>query len=288
MSDMQTPQEIPEPSDDDAIVEALNTPEPEENEDGLDDLEIGPEKYRVAKPIKEAWNGLQKSTQAEKEALKAKAEELSRREAAAVEGERARAALMDDIAELKTIDKALDTYKEMTPAKWVELSQNNPDSYNQHWPYYQALLAQRPQMYEKAQAKYAELQTKASQSQAERLAQAEKTLAEKIPDWSPQKRDTLIKEITDRGFSVDEVLPFATDHRFVSLVDDGLKYRAALAKAQAAKAAAKAAAQENAPTPEPVAFRPRGNSTTSSAPRDSDPPDVWLKKREAQLARQRR
>ena len=69
-------------------TEIVPAPEPEElvleeetpaEDDGLDELEIGPEKYKVAKPIKEAWNGLQKTVQSEKEALKAREAQIAER-----------------------------------------------------------------------------------------------------------------------------------------------------------------------------------------------------------------
>ena len=241
-ADAQVTQEVaPEPE----IL--LEEDAPQETDD---ELEIGSDKIKVDRRVKEAWNGLQKSVQSEKEAARQEREAVARERATFAETARVREALLDEVADLKTIDKQLANYKDMTPDKWVALSQSNPEAYQSHWPLYQALIAQRPQVLASAQAKAAELDRKQQETLALQRSAAEKELPTKIKNWSPELKSSLQKIALDAG--VDQSIVEGVSHMpgVMSLLNEVAEFRAAKARAAAAKA--KAAQETESPAPEPV------------------------------------
>lgn len=266
----------------------LDDTTPETPEDDTDELEIGPVKYKVVKPIKEAWNGLQKTVQTEKETLKAREAQVAEREARAAKTEELKAALIDEVAEIKGIDKQLAAYAKLSPQDWLAWHDQDPDGARRGQVAFSALQNERMKVFQSAQAKGQELEQQSRKTQAEREAAAEKELAAKIKDWSPAKREALVKYATDNGISPDELKPLASDWRTMAVLEKAQKYDQAVARAAAAREAAAKAARDNQPEPEPVARVRATSGSSSNIPTDKDPPEVWLKKRNAQLRAARR
>lgn len=273
---------VPAPEPEELVLEEET---PESEDDGLDELEIGPEKYKVAKPIKEAWNGLQKTVQSEKEALKAREAQIAEREARAVKTEELKAALIDEVAELKGIDKQLSAYSKLTPQDWMTWAEQDPDAARKGQIAYTALQNERMKVLQSAQAKGQELEQQSRKTQAERDAAAERELLAKIKNWTPERAKNVEKVVADAGLPLDVVGPWLKHPAVVTIIEDALAARTARERAAAAREAAAKAKAAGEPEPEPTP-RVRANSGASSnIPSDKDPPDVWLKKRQAQLAR---
>lgn len=292
-------------ADADQTAGAGGTPPPPEGEDlALDDgevveetdeLEIGPNKYKVPKPIKEAWSGLQKTTQADREALKADQTAHAERVARFTETEKVKEALIDGIADIKGIDKQLEPYLKLTPSEWVAWGQQDPEAARNADLAVSAMQRQRATIFAGLQAKAGELDAKNNQARTEqaallqrRQAAAEQELAAKIQGWSPEKKAALVKVATDHGVSAEEIGPLAHDYRVMSILEKAAKYDAAVARAAKVKAEAAKAKVDAEPPLEPAALIKSGTGTASSAPRDSDDGATWLKRREAQLAKKGR
>lgn len=287
MSDTSALEPNPAPEPEELVLdEAPETPEPTEDE--FDELEIGPKKFKVEKPIKEAWSGLQKTVQAEKEALKAERAQVEAEKAKTATELKLQTALFEEIAELKNIDKQLAPYMKLTPSDWMAWADQEPEAARKAQIAVTALQNQRGMLVQSAQAKGQELEQQSRKTQAERMAAAERELASKIKDWSPAKKAEMTKLAEAAGYNADEIGYIMSDHRGISLIEKAAKYDQAVARAAAAREAAKKAEREQQAEPEPTP-RVRANSGGSSnIPTDKDPPDVWLKKRNAQLRAARR
>lgn len=257
--------------------------------DDTDELEIGPEKYKVPKPIKEAWNGLQKSTQAEKEAIRLEKEAVAKERASFAESEKLRSAFMDELSEIRAIDKQLDPYLKLTPQEWIAWSEQDSEAAKKAQIAVQALQMQKSKIADSARAKAQELDGKARTEAEGRRQAAEREIAAKVKDWSPAKKEAAQKVAETYGFSKEvfenALMDPAIGPAAIAMLNDLGILQTARAKAAAAKAEAAKAAKDQEPIPEPSARirAPSGNTTT--IPRDSDPPDVWLKKRQAQVRR---
>ena len=115
---------------------------------------------------------------------------------------------------------------------WAE---QDPDAARKGQIAYTALQNERMKVMQSAQAKGQELEQQSRKTQAERLAAMEKDLPAKIKDWSPAKKEALIKVATENGFSPDELGAFAADWRVMSVLDKAAKYDQAVARAAAAR-----------------------------------------------------
>lgn len=280
MSDTSALEPNPAPAPEELV---LDDPAPEPSDDGLEELEIGPEKYKVAKPIKEAWAGLQKTVQTEKEQIKTERAQIEAEKAKTAEYAKLQTALFDEIAELKGIDKQLAPYMKLTPSDWMAWADQDPEAARKAQIAVTALQNQRGQLVQSAQAKGQELDAQNRKTQAERMAAAEKEIAAKIKDWSPAKKEALTKYASDNGISPDELAPLASDWRTMAVLEKAQKYDQAVARAAAAREAAAKQAKEQQGEPEPTPRVKANSGSSSNIPTDKDPPDVWLKKRNAQL-----
>ncbi len=247
--------EAPEQEAPEIILEedvSRETPE----DDGKDDLEIGPTKYRVEKPLKEAWNGLQNSTKADKEALKAERAQF-------VETQRTFQAVINEVTELRGVDKQLEVYKDMTPQKWIELHRQSPESAAEHQINYNALIAQRAQLQGTLSQKVQAAQALEAKNLSDARAAAERELPLKIKDWSPAKKESLQSIGVDLGWGRDEIEAVSHDPRVMAALNEIAEFRAAKARAKAAAEKAKGERADATPAPAPVA-KVRGSGPTST------------------------
>lgn len=292
-------------------AEELELGEEAEGEpDDSDELEIGPDKIKVPKKVKEAWNGLQTKTQAEKEAIRVREAKIAEREAKIGETEKLHSAVLDEVADIKSTEKAikgidekLAPYLKLSAADWMAWNEQEPEKAQRAQAAVQALrnereglMDQRAKSIQAAQVKYGEFQKKQAEltdaqkkTQAEFIAQSEKEIPARIKDWSPERAAAIQKYANESGISAEQYESIKYSPVALSVLDKAAKYDAAVARAAKAREAAAAANKDAEPKPEPLPkIKVASGSTASAAPRDSDPGDVWLKKREAELKRKGR
>jgi hypothetical protein len=262
---------------------AEETPEPSDDE--LDELEIGPTKFKVPKPIKEAWNGLQKTVQTEKETVKAEKAAIEKERASFAEGEKVRAAILEEVAEIKGIDRQLSPYLKLTAADWMAWAEQDPDAAKKAQMAVTALQMDRQKVLESVQAKAKEFGENQSRTQAEHMAKMERELIEKVPNWTPERGKAVEKALSEAGIPIDQMGPWLKSPAVIAFVEDALAARGARERARVAREAAAKAAKEQQGEPEPAPRMRGASSSTSNVPRDSDDGATWLKKRQAELRR---
>lgn len=261
------PSPTPADAEADALAEALQEGEaPPPAEDDEAELEIGPDKIKVKKVVKDAWDGLQKSVQTRAEEMKTEKANSAAAVARAQEHAQVIASVVDEIAELKGLDKTIDPYLKLTPSDWMAWSEQDPDAARKAQTGLQAMLMQRQQLAGKIENKVKDAQEKQTTAQKEFRERAERELSTKIKDWSPAKREELIKHGAERGFSSQEIEPFLYDPRVVEIIQDAMTLRAARARV-AAKNAAPAPA-ETEPQPKVRATGGGGNPLGDNVPID--------------------
>lgn len=249
-------------------------------DDDSDELEIGPEKLKVPKKVKEAWNGLQATIQkkGEETAAAKKAHEADQQRMQ--ETMRIAATYVEDISAIKVLETQINAiqedlkpYEDLTPAQWMEWAEREPDNARKAQLAVQALVMKRDglraQIGEKRSAvgaKEADLRKRADEEKAandnkraELQANAEREIAAKIKDWSPAKKDALGKLAGAFGFTPEEFAGVQYDPRVMVILNELHARRAAADKARAAAAAGKV--KDLPPPPEPIAKKGKGGST---------------------------
>lgn len=273
---------------DDGIDVALDEEDPpaagaEDADDDSDELEIGPTKHRVPKPVKEAWHGLQKSTQSEKEAIAAEKKAIAEEKARYQENMRVASTYVKEIGKIQAIDEQIAEYEKLTPADWMAWAAQDEKAANKAQIGYNALMAEKSKLIRSVQEKETTIRTQRDREQQEFIAKAERELATKIKDWSPQKRETLFKVANDYGYSADELKAVAHDFRLYAVLEDAHKYREAKERARKAVADAKAEAAATAGKPEPVT-RTRGTAGGTTSLADNVSTDNWAERFKKQRA----
>ena len=200
--------------------------------DDEDDLEIGAEKYRVKKPIKEAWNGLQKTVQTSKEEHKAKLAEVEAQRKSNDETIRIAASYMKQIGKIQAINDQLEPYEKLTTAEWIAWSEQDADAAKKAQTAIFAMRMEKDKLAKEINDTENTIRSKAATDTATRKAQAERDLAAQIKDWSPAKKETLTKVAKEYDFSDAELEPFSYDPRVMRLLDDAKFGREAKARAE--------------------------------------------------------
>lgn len=249
---------------------AEETPESDDAEEA--ELEIGPQKLKVPKVVKEAWDGLQRNVQTEKEATKAE------KAAAAAERERAQTyvktiqAITDEVGEIRSIDKQTEAYSKLTPADWMAWAQQDPKAAGEAQIAFTALQQRRSQLVQAAEQKAKGIQEQEAKTITERRTKAEAEIAAKIKDW-PAKKDAIVNMIKAEGFGDADVQALMMMPAAVGIAHEAMLYRAAKARA-----AAKSAAPKNdEPPPQPAPRVRTGGTSRANDLSDRTPIDEWTK-----------
>lgn len=268
------------PDPDDALVAALQSEaEPEDNSDEAE-VELGSEKIKVPKKVKEFVDGIHAKTQTEREAIRADKEATAKERAAVAENARLVSAFHEERSEMQSIDKQLEPYLKFTREDWARFGAEDPEKTRQVQIDINALQLRRQQLGQSMQAKYDDMTTKERAAASERQANAERELAAKIKDWSPAKKAAVAKEAEGYGFQGTELEPFLSDYRVVQALEDAAKYRALVKRASVPKTPT----PEEEPPPETTTIRTKAN--TGGTPKLSDrmSPEAW----QAEFLKQRR
>jgi hypothetical protein len=258
------------------LFEEDDAAQSEEGDDDHDELEIGPEKYKVPKPVKEAWNGVQKTTQAEREAIANEKKEVEARRTRYEENMRLAATYVKEIGRIQAIDEQIADYDKLTPQDWMTWALKDRDGASQAQIGYNALLQERKKLMDGIQEKEATIKSQREREQADLIAKSEREIAAKIKDWSPQKKEALLKVGGEFGFSSQELAGVSHDPRVMAMLDELAVARAAKARARKVAEEAKAAKLAAGGAPEPIA-RARGNTGSSNSLGDSVSMDTWAK-----------
>lgn len=253
-------------------------------EDDVDELEIGPTKHRVPRPVKEAWNGLQKTVQTEKEAIAAEKKAVEAERVRYQENMRIGAAYMKEIGKIQAIDEQLAEYEKLKPEDWVAWAGQDQAAASKAQTAVAAMRMERDKLMRSVNEKEGEIKSRHDREQAEAAAKAEQEIAAKVKDWSPAKREQFVKLGTE--FMPDAQQVDMLMKRFpgvAAALNEIAQFRAA--KARAAEAAAKAKAEREAAAGEPEPITPArrtGGNTTSLA--DNVGTENWAKRFATQRA----
>lgn len=246
--------------------------------DDADDLEDGEKKARVPKWVKEGYLRHQdytKKTMSAAEQLKAVEAEKTR----VAEVEKFNTENLEVITDIRHIDRQLAAYDKLN---WEELLQKDAKQHQYHLGKLQLLERQRNQLIGDLQQKQHQALEKQRVESAKLAEDSLARIAKKIPGWSDELAGKLNTYATANGFSMDELqgfIPKKNADAYVSTL-----HKAYLFDQLMAKTRAKAAPSKDVPAPVPVPkLSSRRSPNSSPEPLDSDPPDVWLKKRNKQL-----
>lgn len=277
------PQPAPNPDEPEIEIEE----EPAAAAAELDELDIGPDKIKVDKRVKVAWDSLQKSAQTKaEEAAKERAEVATERGRIA-EQARIFAAVQDQVLEIKTIDSQIGPYQKLTPQEWIAWGQQDAEAANKAMQAVNALQLRKNQLMGAVEATVKDTQARESLAAQVRAQEADKAVAAAFKDWSPARRQQLEAVATAHGFRTDELSGAFQDPRVLGVLDKARKWDAAVAKAAGKKVAPAAgdppaAAAGSGPAP---LTSVRGNTGPKGGElRDSMPIEQWAK----QFTKQRR
>lgn len=258
-----------------------DAPAPNEGEadDDSDELEIGPQKYRVPKPVKEAWNGVQKSTQAEKEAVKAKERELEEAGKRYQENMRIASTYMKEVGRIQAIDEQLTEYEKLTPQDWMAWAEQDSAAANKAQIGLNALRSERDKLVRSVNEKEGTIKSQREREERESAEKAEREVAARIKDWSPAKKEALMKLATDSGVPAEIVNYAMRNPVLVGFIDEVRQFREAKARAAAVKQQQRA----DEPKPEPIT-RTRGTSGSSTSLGDNVSTENWAERFKKQRA----
>lgn len=252
-----------------------------------EEVEILGKAYKVPKDIKDGFLMQADYTRKTQEvAEQRRAVEAAQK--AHTEGLKAAQAYLDDLGEIRYLDKQIDTYAKVN---WNEFRAQNPELADQHWFNYQQLKDQRGNIANRVVQRQNDETSKAQREADERQEKGFRELSDPvkgIKGWGPDLAGKLVAFAQSEGLTDADISAFENNPRVIKLV-----HKAWLAKGITEKAkAAAAAAQTKADSPpiEPVkqVTKARSGPPPSAGPSDSDDGDTWLRKRNAQIAARNR
>jgi len=244
-------------------------------EEETEEVEHEGKTYKIPKPLKGALlmqADYTRKTQEVAEQRKA----IEQRQAAFAEEQKLLAEHLTEFGKVSALNDAIAQFEK---ADWPQIRASNPQLYNDLWFQYQQTKEQRDKAVTALQTKVAERSSKAQQESARRIEEARAAIQRDIPDWSPDLAGKLSQFAQGQGFTADE-LRQVTDPRLIKLLHAAWKGSQAQQK-EAAQARAKPA---EVAKPLPTVS---GNTPAEKGLSDRLPVDEWIRRRNAQLAKQR-
>ena len=145
---------------------------------------------------------------------------------------------IEEIADIRAIDRQLGEYAKMTPADWNRFWDTEPIAAGKAQAQLQSLQNARQALVGQVQAKETERGQTAQREHAKRLEDARSTLARDIPGWSDELAGK-IKGTASSAYGITEAeLAKLVDPRFVRVLHDAHQYRSLIAKQRASTQAA--------------------------------------------------
>ncbi|MTJ81741.1 MAG: hypothetical protein F8N37_12085 [Telmatospirillum sp.] len=271
--------ELPEPEQE--ITTGEGKPTPQTPEDDTEEVDYEGSKYRVPKALKDAF--LRQSDYTQKtQAVAAQRKALEPQQAEIAERAKADDAHLDRMATIKLLDHQLGGMPQ-TPQQWAQLEQQDPARAASLFRQMQQIQGVRADLARQAQQYQQDRAAEQQRETAKAAQDAVRVLKEKIPDFGEQTlRD--VEKFAVEAFGVTPEQVRGVVDPMVWLLGYRLMKAEAAVKGQIAAATAKPASEVK-PVPQ-VSKGTGAKSTTDLADSDSD--EVWLEKRNAQLAARRR
>lgn len=198
-------------------------------------------------------------------------------------------ASVKEIAQLIQIDAQIGEFNKLD---WPRIEAEQPLEAQRLFREFTLLKEQGLSIYNGLVAKQQQAEVTAQTQFRERSVQTQAVLAREIPNWNDSAKQMTWDYGLKAGLSADEIGK-TTDARLIKILHKaalwdaheskskaGVTVRRTVTPAQAAAAATPAAAAV-----QPVTTVNARRAPAPNIPRDSDTPEIWLKKRNAQLRR---
>lgn len=275
--------EAPEAEEAEVLQFEDDEPAPKEGDDDHDELEIGPQKYKVPKPVKEAWNGVQKSTQADKEAIAAEKKAVAEQKARYEENMRVAASYVKEIGKIESINEQIADYEKLTPADWMAWATQDAAAAQKAQLGYNALVQEKTKLLRSVQEKEEGIRAQREREEREFNEKAEREVAARVKDWSPAKKEALVKLASEGGVAPELINQAMRIPAFVGFMDEVRQFREAKARAKKIAEEAKQKRAEEGGNPEPVT-RTRGNTGSTNSLGDNVSMETFAKNFTKRLA----
>jgi hypothetical protein len=165
-------------------------------------------------------------------------------------------AVINELAELKGIDRQLAEYKKVD---WDAFTAQNPDQANSAWRQFQLLKEQREDVAKAVQKKAGEVTENQQREHAKLVEAGRQQLQKDIPGWSDKLASDVVQYGASKfGFTREEIAA-VTDPRMIKVL------HAAMTNEQKSKTAAKV---QNVLTAQQTRPAPQARSSGSSQPKD--------------------
>lgn len=245
-------------------------------EDELEDWEEEGKTYKVPKPLKPHLLRNKDYTQSKQQlAEQRKADEAARKD---FEQEQTfHRENIKTVAKITNLDEQLAAFRAITPEQWAAME---PAQASKLQIKFNLLKDQKETLVGELRQKQHQALEKQRTTFAKQFEDGQARIAKTIPGWSDEFAGKLTAYGVEQGLSVDELeglIPKENGHAYVGVLRKAYLYDQLVAK-QRARPKPEA---EVTPTPVPKVGARRNPPT--SEPLDSDPPDVWLRKRNKQL-----
>lgn len=157
----------------------------------------------------------------QRKAIEEQAQALQAQEQALQEQVLMQEALIDDVAQLKAIDRQLDAYSQVN---WQQLSDQDFVEAQKLFFTYNQLQTQRNELAQALQAKVTQVQQLRTQQTYENLEKGRAKLAQEIPNWSPQVAQQLRATGLEYGLTEAQV-DNISDPIAVKILYDAMQWR---------------------------------------------------------------
>ncbi len=220
----------------------------EQEEDDSEEVEIEGKSYRVPKELKDMvlmHKDYTQKTQAvadQRRAVEEQAQALETRQ-------RLMSQTFDKAVEFKAVKDKLSQYEQID---WQSLTDQDPVQAQKLFFTYQQLQRDAQAKYGALQQANAESEQLTQQQRQQMLAEAEKDLRARLPDFGPQIAEKIVNSAKEYGFTTQE-LEGLTDARHVHVLHDAMKWRAL----QAEKPTAMRSVKEAPKAIKPQATQPK-------------------------------
>jgi hypothetical protein len=180
------------------------------------------------------------------------------------------------VAKLVNLDEQLAAFRAITPEQWASMDAEKASKLQIKM---NLLKDQKEGLVGELQQKQREALEKQRSATAKQYEDSISRIAKEIPGWSDELAGKLNAYAMGKGYTEEQLRSMVLQPQAVSTLHKAYQYDQLVAK-QRAKAKQSAAEPEPTPVPKVGARR----APPSSEPLDTDPPDVWLRKRNKQAA----
>lgn len=251
--------------------------EGQSEEDELEDFEDGGKKAKLPKWVK--GRVMQQADYTRKTmAIAERGKALEARQAQIEAAEAFQRENVREVAKVVALDDQLAAYEKVN---WAELLRTNPQQHQAHFSQFQLLERERNKLVGELQRKAEQKALESQQSKAKRYEASLAQIAKEIPNYQ-EEVGKLNQYAVDNGYSLEELERHALKpHRVITLWKAS-QFDELMARTRAKAKARPEPASEVVPK---VAARRASNSSVE--PLDSDSMEVWLAKRNRQVAPKR-